>query len=382
MSRLPGKVIGLDAIALLSPLTGIGQYTHHLARELREMLGEPPRLFYGAGWSEELRSTPMPTFAKGAKEAVARLIPRPYVLSRFLMQRKFDAGSKGLALYHEPNYLAFRFAGPTVVTVHDLSWVRFPEMHPPDRVRLMDSVMPRVAREAAHILVDSDFVRGEVLLHYGLPEAKVTTVRLGVAPEFTPRDASQTRLVLETHGLRHGEYVLAVGTLEPRKNLSAVLEAHAQLPAALRRRHPLAVVGMHGWGMERLPTRVREAVAAGEVRLLGYLPQDQMPMVYAGARVFAYPSIYEGFGLPPLEAMACGVPVIVSRRASLPELVEDAAEMVEPEDISGLSRLMGELLEDGARRQALALAGRARAATFTWQRCAAETVTVYDRVLT
>jgi glycosyltransferase involved in cell wall biosynthesis len=160
-----------------------------------------------------------------------------------------------------------------------------------------------------------------------------------------------------------------------------VLEAHALLPAALRERYPLAVVGMHGWGMDQLPERTRRAVEAGQVRLLGYLPQEQMPAIYSGARAFAYPSIYEGFGLPPLEAMACGVPVVVSSRASLPELVGDAGTMVEPEDAVALARALESLLEDPARHAQCSRAGRSRAATFTWQRCALETRAIYEKVL-
>lgn len=369
----PGARIGLGAIALLSPLTGIGQYTWHLARELRELLPTPPLLFYGAGWTQELRSQPLPTFAKGAKEAIARLIPRPDILSRFLMQRRFDRRAGDIALYHEPNYLAFRFRGPTVVTIHDLSWIRYPQMHPDDRVRLMNGAMPRVAREAAHVIVDSDFVRGEVMEHFGLPAEKVTTVRLGVLPDFSPRPAQETRAALERHGLSHGRYLLAVGTLEPRKNLATVLDAYASLPDALRARFPLAVVGMQGWGDRPQPR--------GDVRLLGYLPQDDLASLYAGARLFLYPSIYEGFGLPPLEAMACGVPVIVSRRASLPELVGDAAILVEPDDVSGIASSIVELVEDSQRREDLARAGLARARELTWRRCALETIAVYEKLV-
>ncbi len=377
----PEARVGLDAIALLSPLTGIGQYTWHLARELRELLPRPPLLFYGAGWSEELRSQPLPTFAAGAKQALARLIPRPYVLSRFLMQRRFDAGSRDLALYHEPNYLAFRFAGPTVVTVHDLSWIRFPEMHPADRVRLMDSTMPRVVRDAAHIVVDSEFVRREVMEHYGLPAHKVTSVALGVAPDFKPRGAAECEPVLARHGLRHGEYILAVGTLEPRKNLATVIDAYSTLPEALRRERPLAVVGMHGWRMERMPERMRALAAAGQVRVLGYVPQPDLPCVYAGARLFAYPSIYEGFGLPPLEAMATGVPVIASSRASLPEVVGEAGLLVEALDVAALAQAMRSILEDAGLAHVLAQAGPVQAGRFTWARCARDTLRVYDTVL-
>jgi glycosyltransferase involved in cell wall biosynthesis len=224
-------------------------------------------------------------------------------------------------------------------------------------------------------------VRQEVMEYYGVPDARVTTVLLGVSPEFKPLDAGRCLPALAQFGLQPGRYLLAVGTLEPRKNLSTMIAAFERLPAGLRRRFPLVIVGMNGWGMERFSGKVRHMIADGEVHLLGYVPQGDLPALYSGARLFVYPSLYEGFGLPPLEAMACGVPVIASCRASLPEVVGDAGVLVEALDDHAIAQHMQALIEDDALHACLSEAGRARAQTFTWRKFAHETIAVYKKVI-
>ena len=370
---------------LLTPLTGIGQYTFQLSRELALLLPEAPWLFYGNHWSQELRESPLPASPASAsfKNAVGRIVPQAYRAARFLQQRHFTRGVKahGVELYHEPNYLAFRFAGPTVVTVHDLSWIRYPQMHPKLRVKIMDETMQRVMRDASHVIVDSDFIRAEVIEHYRISPLRVTSVPLGVAPEFAPVAREACAKALAAHGLRFGEYVLAVGTIEPRKNLATVAAAFSRLPESERKRFPLVVVGMHGWGMDRLPDSIRDLVTRGEIRLMGFVAQSDLPALYSGAALFAYPSLYEGVGLPPLEAMACGAPVIVSDRASLPELVGDAGVIVDALDEVALEGRMRALLQDPALRQRLSEAGLARARKFTWRGCAMSTLGVYRAAL-
>ncbi len=375
--------VGISATALLTPLTGIGRYTWHLAREMQRLLPEPPWLFDARRWTREIPVPPQHPRENMVVTLVKRAVPFGFEAARFLQQRRFTSGARahGIALYHEPNFLAFRFAGPMVVTVHDLSWVRFPETHPAERVRAMNAQMPKVLRAAAHVIADSEFTRGEVIAHYGIEPARVTTVLLGVTPGFAPFDERACAATLATHGLRYGEYILAVGTLEPRKNLATAVAAFAGLPQEQRRRHPLVVAGMHGWGRHRLPRALQGLVAAGEARLLGYVAEEDLPRLYAGARLFVYPSVYEGFGLPPLEAMACGAPVVVSRSASLPQVVGGAGLLVDPMDQGAWREQMRVLLEDDALRARLSAAGVRQAQGFTWERCARDTLAVYRKAI-
>jgi alpha-1,3-rhamnosyl/mannosyltransferase len=381
MDPLNGMRVGINAVPLLGPLTGVGQYTYRLVSEMQQLLPLQPWLFYGTNWSQELR-TAAPPAARRINDAIKRYLPNPLVLTRLLKQVRFSGGARrhGISLYHEPAYLALRYRGPTVVTVHDISWVRYPETHPAERVREMNRVLPSVLRRADHIVVDSEFVRQEVIDHYGLAPERVTTILLGVAPEFCPIAASGP--VLAQHRLQVGRYMLAVGTLEPRKNLSTVIAAFSRLPDGVRRQTPLVIVGMHGWGMEKFSAGLQQMISRGEVVLTGFVAQGDLPALYSGARMFVYPSIYEGFGLPPLEAMACGTPVIASNRASLPEVVGEAGLLVDPLDDEAITRHMRLLLEDDAMHAQLAQAGRERAASFTWRRFALQTLDVYRKVLT
>jgi len=378
---LAGVEIGINAVSLMSPLTGIGQYTFHLVRQLHA-LKLAPWLFYGTGWGKDIRTAALPGIGT-AKDLFKRMVPRPYVAMRYMLGHRFAGGVRRhkIRLYHDPNFMAYRFDGPTVVTVHDLSWVRYPETHPAERVREMNRLMPETVQKAAHILVDSEFIRQEVIEHFGVAPESVTTALLGVTPEFRPMTKEACRPVLTRYGLEHGRYVLAVGTLEPRKNLSSVIAAFSRLPDSLRARCPLVVVGMQGWGEDRYSKELRDLIRRGEACMAGYVPQAELPSLYAGARMLVYPSLYEGFGLPPLEAMACGIPVIASNRASLPEVVGDAGLQVEPLDVDALTRGMLGLAEDEGLHQELSLAGRDRASSFTWEKCAFDTLRVYQRAV-
>jgi glycosyltransferase involved in cell wall biosynthesis len=200
---------------------------------------------------------------------------------------------------------------------------------------------------------------------------------LGVGTDFRPHTADETAEVLRAHHLSHGQYMLALGTLEPRKNLQLALTAFERLPTALQVRCPLVLVGMVGWNNDVLALKLAPLIHKGVVRQLGYLPHQELVKVVAGARCMVYPSVYEGFGLPPLESMACGVPVITSNASSLPEVVADAGLLVSPEDDEGLSMAMQALLEDLDLHARLAQAGLARSVAFTWAECARQTREVY-----
>ena len=375
--------VGISALSLLVPHTGIGSYTRNLGNALLASEGVEPQFFYGYGWSAEVRQAGL-TGAASLRTSLLKIIPRPYWLMRLgVQQRCFTSGARKLALelYHEPAFFPFRFAGKTVITIHDLSPLRHPETHPVERVRQFETRLPWAVGVAAKIIVDSHFVKREVMDLLHVDEKRIRPIHLGVTAQFHPRPPAATGARLAEYGLTHGAYVLAVGTLEPRKNLVEALEAHAQMNEAQRQRFPLVIAGPKGWLAEALERRIEAAERRGEVRWLGYVPAADLPLLYAGARLLVYPSLYEGFGLPVLEAMASGVPVVASNRASLPEVAGDAAMMIEPGDATRLRDAMLALLEDereAARRVAL---GLSQAARFTWQACAQQTLQVYREAL-
>jgi glycosyltransferase involved in cell wall biosynthesis len=374
--------VALNGTALLSPLTGIGQYTYHLARGLQATPGIELELFYGTHWTREIQTVPLPGVVS-LKSLFSKVVPNAAAVSRMLRQRKFNAGMRRMAadVYHEPNFLAFKTTRPCVITVHDLSWIRFPESHPATRVRLMTQFFESALRRSNLVLTDSEFVKRELMEVFGTPPAHIVTVPLGVDAQFRPMSAQETAPVLARHDLTHRQYVLAVGTLEPRKNLQTALSAFSRLPAELRRRYPLVVVGMSGWHTSAIEQQMAPLIEAGEVRQLGYVSREDLACIIAGAVTLVYPSIYEGFGLPPLEAMACAVPVITSDVSSLPEVVGDTGIMVQPHDVEAITRGLETMIGDTALRDQMAARSLARSKMFRWENCVANSIDAYQHAI-
>lgn len=374
--------VAFNATALLSPLTGIGQYSRHLAMGLAAAPEIDAEFFYGVFWSKEVRDAPLPA-ASTLLPWIRNHVPFSYALRRLTQKYQFASRARRerFDIYHEPNILPLPFDAPTVVTVHDLSWIRFPQMHPIERVRAMDKYFEPGLRRASLILTDSEFVRGELMEVFGIEAERVRAIPLGVEPLFRPQSANETLPVLGNYGLVHGQYLLTVGTLEPRKNLQVALRAFMQLPSALRQCYPLVVVGMKGWHNSELEGQMAPLIRAGEIRLLGYLSREDLATVIAGALTLIYPSVYEGFGLPPLEAMACGIPVIASNVSSLPEVVGDTGLLIDPHNAEAVAQAIQTLVLDADLRCDLSLKALARSKEFTWDRCVAQTIDAYRHVL-
>lgn len=374
--------IGLNASALLFPLTGIGQYTKNLAEALVALDEVELHLFYVAAWSREIRTKPLKKLTQ-LKEFIKKVVPHPYAVSRFIQQVKFSQGARErrLALYHEPNFLAHSFPHPIVISAHDLSWIRFPETHPPERVAIMNRLFPRCLERADHIITDAAFIRDEIIQEFGVSPDRITSIPLAARGIFWPRTAAECAQVLTARGLSYREFILCVGTLEPRKNLELMIRTYAAMPDAFRKNFPLVIVGMKGWLTSSLEAVMQPLVTSGQVRPLGFTSDDHLAALYASAKVLVYPSIYEGFGLPPLEAMASGTPVIVSTRSTLPEVVGTAGIQIDPSDEHALLEALLRLTEDEALWQQQATASLAQAARFSWERCAQQTVAIYRRVL-
>jgi glycosyltransferase involved in cell wall biosynthesis len=373
--------VGLNATSLLSPLTGIGQYTYQLAKGLQRFEDLELSMFYANGWSTEVRDKPIKQI-RNIKLLLKKFIPKTYEISRMIQQSYFNERSfnKVKGIYHEPNFLAFDYAGPLVLTVHDLSWIHYPEMHPADRVRNMNKHFQKSMERASMIITDSQAIKNEIVDMFGVAETRIKSIPLGVEKLFRPLNEEESAPVLQQHSLNYQKYILAVGTLEPRKNLSSALLAFMQLPADIRKHYPLVLVGMKGWHTSSLEKQMAPLVAAGEIRQLGYLEREDLATIIAGALTLVYPSIYEGFGLPPLEAMTCGVPVIASNVSSLPEVVGDSGLLVNPHDINDIAKAMQTMITAPDIRAASAQKALDRSSEFSWDSCVDQTMGIYRQV--
>jgi len=337
----PPIELAFNGVALLKPLTGIGNYAAQLAQHLSTAPELQAHFFYGTHWSRQVHAQSTPVIQK-LLPWIRTHIPRSYDIRQWIQTRRFRTGTQNGAfdLYHEPNNVPLPFDGPMVLTVHDLSWIRYPHMHPAERVKAMDRHFENGLRRATRVITDSQFVKQELIDVFGIRPEHIHPIHLGADARFAPQSTEQTRSTLNRHQLQHGNYLLAVGTLEPRKNLQRALQAFMAMPKSLRQHHPLVLVGMTGWHASPLQAQLAPLLAAGEVRQLGYLDPQELASIMAAACALIYPSIYEGFGLPPLEAMACGVPVIASNVSSIPEVVGDTGILLDPQDTTGLTEAM------------------------------------------
>lgn len=384
MLRMPERLsVVINAVPLLSPLTGLGQYVRNLSEALVKLRQADLCFFYGFGWGQEVRSEGLPAAANRIKLTFRKHLPYSYELSRWLQQMKFSQGLRKYKpqLYHEPSFLSYEFDGPTVLSVHDLSWIRFPEAHPAERVRIMNKLFEPSLARADRIITDTEFGKQELIEVFGVESSKIHPIHLAADSLFKPLSSFETSFFLASKGLAHREYWLALGTIEPRKNLQVVLDAFSNLPVATRSRTPLVLVGMVGWNAGDLLPKINAMEQAGELVRLGYLSQSDLAIVVAGAKALIFPSVYEGFGLPIVEAMQCGVPVLSSSASCLPEVVGGAGLLFDPHDVDDLSRLMLQVLEDTELVASLSARGLGRAKDFGWQKTAQQTVDVYRLAL-
>jgi glycosyltransferase involved in cell wall biosynthesis len=263
-----------------------------------------------------------------------------------------------------------------VVTIHDLGYLAFPQAHTRRRRLELDLTTRWSIRVAQQVIAISGATRDALVQHYGADPAKISVVYHGLSSSFQPASTEAIAEVRARYGL--GErYFVYVGTLQPRKNLERLIEAFAQLNDDSVQ---LVIAGKQGWLSEAIQQKAQAQGAGGRVLLIGYVPDQELPALLSGALAFTFPSLYEGFGLPVLEAMACGTPVLTSTTSSLPEVAGAAALLVDPMDTMAISAALKRLSSEPELRRQLREQGIARAAQFSWERCAQETLQVLRAV--
>jgi alpha-1,3-rhamnosyl/mannosyltransferase len=244
----------------------------------------------------------------------------------------------------------------------------------------MRVAIPESIKRAKLIIAISEATRQEVIATFNLPSERVQTVLLGVDAIYQPRSAEIVQPVLDQFGLRYGEFSFFVSTIEPRKNLRNLIAAYGQMPLELRMRYPLVLVGGRGWQSEDIHADIQKASHEGWLKYLGFVEQSCLPMLYAGCRLFTYPSWYEGFGLPIAEAMASGVPVLTANNSSMPEVAAGAALLVDPANVDDIAQQLQQGLTDTSWREQAIARGLQRAAELSWDACVENTVKAYQSI--
>jgi glycosyltransferase involved in cell wall biosynthesis len=297
-----------------------------------------------------------------------------------LIDRYVAAASKLLRwpLFHETDHCPARLDAPTIITVHDLSVVLHPEWHPDHRIRKYAANFDKGLKASSHILTPSEAIREEVIATYGISPNRVTASPLAPRWQFRPIEEKWCDEVRRRFNLPE-RFVLFVGNIEPRKNVLTLLDAYAILSPELRSRHPLAIVGGWGWHSDDVRERLTLPPWSECVRWLGYVSESDLVLLINAAAVLAYPSLYEGFGLPPIEAMACGTPVITTNAGGLRDSVGDAAHVVDPHDVAGLAQALTLVLTDQDYADELTWRGYKRAAAHSWRETARRTAEAYRK---
>ncbi len=367
--------IGVDYTAAVRQKAGIGRYVRELFRHVGEIDQEN---FYILVVPRDSALHPLPSnFRYVRLPLTERMV---YIFwQRLKVPIPAEAFTGPLNLFHSPDFvlppLAFT---PSILTIHDLSFLRLPECFTANLLNYLSRAVPRSVRRADFILADSGNTLKDLVELMGVPSEKVEVLYAGVGENFKPSDGEKARV---RYGLPQ-RFILSLGTLEPRKNFPRLIQAFALLKENLKPRNDLKLViaGRKGWLYDDIFKAVEECGLRGEVVFPGYVEEEDLPSLYSAAELFVYPSLYEGFGLPPLEAMACGVPVAASEAPPLPEILGDAALFFPPRDVEAMASAMEKALQDGELRRKLREKGFARSSLFSWDKSARKLLEIYQRL--
>lgn len=384
MDRRVRGVIGFDATAAFMQGGGIGRYTREL---IHALVDEAPdyafKLFSSKPPGEVPVANPIPNRPHVTHRPAPvdeRWLYRLWYRLRLPLPIQIFTGP--IDLFHSPDFVLPPIRGhiPTILTVHDLSFVHYPEVYPAKLVEYLNQVVPWSVARAGHVLADSMSTKQDLQEVWQVPSEKIAVLYSGVNERFQPvTDPVELATVRARYGLDE-PYILAVGTVQPRKNYELLVRAFR--PIADQYPHSLIIAGGKGWLDEGLPLEIERQGLAGRVRLAGFVDDADLPALYTMADLLAFPSLYEGFGLPLLEAMACGVPVISSNASSLPEVAQaGTAILLTPHDEAAWTGAMLKLLGNENLRSRLIAAGYRQSARFSWRDSARQLAGLYEALL-
>ena len=370
------------------PLTGIGRYALELSRQLPKVYPKEYLQFFdgyrlsGSFTYEETKTVSKFNSQLSSLKSLAKkssLISDIYFRVKQAREAKILRGLES-SVVHATNFACPRFAGKKIVTVHDMSAYLMPECQEKVRLDILKRECEYTARNAEALITISKSSKEAIVNYFGYPADRVFVTPLACNDDFYVCNEGLSRQQLKPLGLIFKQYTLFVGTVEPRKNLTTLIYAYRKLPKVVRERIPLVICGHSGWKSDKIFQEIRKATSEGWLYYLNYVDQVTLLSLYAGASLFCFPSLYEGFGLPILEAMASKVPVISANNSSLPEVVGDAGVLVAAEDVDSWTESIRAVLESTTLANKLIYQGVVRSKQFSWERCALATLEAYKAV--
>lgn len=371
-----GVMVCMDIQAGVAQRAGVGRYVQKLVEQLGKFAtpDDALRLFFF-----DFQRQGLPLNASGAEQRACRWLPGRYVQAAWkrLHFPPFNWLAGAADVYHFPNFIIPPLTrGKAVVTIHDVSFLRFPAAAEPRNLAYLTAKIRDTVARADAIITDSTFSGREIQELLGVPAGKIHPILLGLPSDLRRPDAAAIAATRQQLGLER-PYLLSLGTLEPRKNYPFLIEVFEQLQGF---DGDLVIAGMKGWKCEPILARIQTSPQAARIRYLEYVPEKQLAALYAGAELFVFPSLYEGFGFTPLEAMACGTPALISTNGSLPEVCGGGAELVSELNVDLWCEHLQRLLDAATRRAELVARGQQHIRQFTWEDTARKTWAVYRQV--
>lgn len=379
-------ILGCDP--LLMPLTGIGHYTKQLGQQLlaADVISSLKLYAHGRFFDHDILTAepavkatkvPMPLSQQfRLRLAQSEIAVRAYEKIMPALDR-WQLAKVGDHVVHSPNFHLPDFAGKKVVTIHDLSTLRFPEFHPSARVHFVNNAIKRAIAKADHIITDSELVRAEIIEHFNCSPDRLTAIPLAARADFRPRNEAECVEVLDGYGIAYRAVFLFVATFEPRKNITRMLNAYLRYRENCPDGYDLVMFGSSGWHEQSFASVAETLIKRGWLKTLGYVPDSHVPVLMSSARALLFPSVYEGFGLPVLEAMQSATPVITSKDSAMAEISGDACMLCDPFSETDIASTIEKMASPDTDLVNLVARGQERAAMYSWASCASKTLNVY-----
>lgn len=369
--QIQKKEILINTIPLLIKLTGVGKYIYEVSRNLINLNTFNYHFYYG--YSTQKLLHPLKQDAKKKLPLITDILLKSNTLRNIIRRAVFSFSnlvSKKFDLYWEPNHILVPNikSDIKIVTIHDLSVIKNPEHHPSDRVRYFNNNICQTIQNSHHFITVSEFIKQEITEYLGISREKITAIYNGFNQDVFKKYSYKTLIAFSKKRNIPENFILYVGTIEPRKNLKNLIFAYLELPKKLKKQYKLVLTGYHGWENSEIFNFIKKE--RENIIYTGYMDELELAYLYNLAKVLVYPSIYEGFGLPPLEAMACETPVITSNVSSMPEIYEDSAFYIDPKDPYDIKQAIETILEDKNLQKNLIQKGKERASLFSWENSA------------
>lgn len=371
------KKIIVNSISLRGSLNGISRYILCLFENILKNDNLDVEFFYGTFFSKKLC---IESQINKNLLAATKSLPFYYFLRELYVswsiKRKIVAKN---CIYHNPSFISYDLDIPIITNIHDISFIKYPNFHPKKRVDFLTKHINRSVEKSDYIIADCDYIREEIIDYFKINPDRVVSIPLGVGINFKKNPKDIVEKFINPYGLKYKKYFLSVSTIEPRKNIISAIKAYSVLPEYIKKEFPYVIVGMNGWLNDEFFHLIEPLVKKKYVKVLGFLDDSFLPLIYSGAKIFIYPSIYEGFGLPILESFSSGTPVITSNTSSMKEIAKNYAHLIDPYDVDSINDGIIRIVENSSYEKKLTEKGYRRAKIYTWEKTAKNTINLYNR---